>query len=68
MSDAESLPIEATAIVRPGDTLVIRLAERARPQDAEAVRTAMQEAMPDVRILIVGGIEDMVICRPDGGR
>jgi hypothetical protein len=68
MSDAQSLPIEATAIVRPGDTLVLRLAERARPQDVDAVRAAVQEALPDVEVLIVGGVEEMAIYRPGDGR
>jgi hypothetical protein len=68
MSDTQPLPIEATAIVRPGDTLILRLAERARPQDVEEVRAAVREALPDVEVLIIGGVEDMAVYRPGDGR
>ncbi|MEV7805000.1 hypothetical protein AB0O28_18825 [Microbispora sp. NPDC088329] len=63
--------VEEAAVVRPGDTLVLRLGERVSPEQFARFRDgalpALKERLPDVELLIVGGVEQMLVYRPSEG-
>jgi len=63
--------VEAAAVVRPGDTLVLRVspdvsADLLHRMSEEAL-PALKERLPGVEVLIVGGVEQMVVHRPGEG-
>ncbi|MGW5259680.1 hypothetical protein ACWEQG_01815 [Microbispora sp. NPDC004025] len=63
--------VEEAAIVRPGDTLVLRLGEGVSAEQFARFRDgalpALKERLPDVELLLVGGVEQMVVHRPGEG-
>lgn len=70
MSDLEfTMPAEAL-IVRPGDVLILRVAPGIYPSEFQrfhdSVGPRLKELLPDVQIVIIGGIEQMMVYRPDG--
>lgn len=54
-----------TAIVRPGDTLIVRVPMSCRPADAAQVTKLFKEKLPDVSIMLIAA-EEMVVFRPEG--
>ncbi|MER7126757.1 hypothetical protein [Micrococcus luteus] len=61
-------PAEAL-VVRPGDTLIVRLASDVRPAEYERFRdtamVGMRKRMPGVEVIVVSGVEQMAVYRPD---
>lgn len=54
-----------TAVVRPGDTLILRVAERAPMEYIDRCRKTIREELSGVEVLFVGGVEEMAIYRPE---
>ncbi|GAA4221508.1 hypothetical protein FHR32_005118 [Streptosporangium album] len=72
MSEPEgALPVEVTEalIVRPGDTLILRLASNTTPEQfarsREMVGPGLKERLPGVEVVWLGGIEQMAVYHPD---
>lgn len=57
------------AIVRPGDTLILRLGERVSADQFARFRDgalpALKERLPGIDVLLVGGVEQLVVHRPN---
>lgn len=62
-------PVEAL-VVRPGDTLILRLGQGATPEMLDRIKRgiepAMKERSPGLEVLWVGGVEQMAVYRPEG--
>ncbi|MFC3986801.1 hypothetical protein [Streptosporangium jomthongense] len=56
-------------VVRPGDTLLLRLASNVTASQLEAFRErlvpALEARLPGVEVIMVGGVEQMAAYRPD---
>jgi hypothetical protein len=56
-------------VVRPGDTLILRLASAISPEQYKRLREnlepGLKEHMPGVEVIFLGGIEQMAVYRPD---
>lgn len=72
MSELEfTMPAEVaeSLIVRPGDTLILRLTSDISPEQFHRIRgnlePQMKERLPGVEIMWIGGVEQMVVYRPD---
>lgn len=55
---------EQTAVVRPGDTLIVRFSE-GTPEDADRIRDALRKALPDVDPLVIFGADELAVYRPE---
>lgn len=67
VSDEQVTAILQTAVVRPGDTLILRVADRMPMEYIDRARKAIGDKLPDVEILLIGGFEEMAIYRPEAG-
>jgi hypothetical protein len=65
MSD-QMAEIAQTAVVQPGDTLIIRVAPNTSRDVLERMVAVAKQAIPDVELLIVGA-EEMAVYRPEAG-
>lgn len=54
-----------TAVVRPGDTLILRLGTSATPEMVKNVAHAIKERRPDLDVLVLGNVDEMAIYRPE---
>lgn len=66
----QSLPGVAEALViRPGDTLILRLDSGLTPSQLEAYRDRLVPSLkawvPGVEVIMIGGVEQMAVYRPD---
>lgn len=66
----QSLPGVAEALViRPGDTLILRLDSGLTPGQLEARRDrlvpSLKARVPGVEVIMLGGVEQMAVYRPD---
>ncbi len=52
-------------VIRPGDTVVVRLEQTPTPEVLERMRTAYKDALPDVKFVFIGGVIGIDIYRPD---
>lgn len=63
--------VEEAAVVRPGDTLVLRLGANVTADQFARFRDgalpALKERMADVEVLPVGGVDQMLVYRPGEG-
>lgn len=59
--------IVQTAVVRPGDTLILRVADRTSMEYIDRCGNALREKLPDVEICFISGVEEMAIYRPEAG-
>lgn len=67
VSDEQVAAILQTAVVRSGDTLILRVADRTPMEYIDRARKAIGDKLPDVEILLIGGVEEMAIYRPEAG-
>lgn len=56
--------VAQTAVVRPGDTLVIRVDPRSVSAEVDRMLSKMKQALPGVEVFVVGA-EEMAIYRPE---
>lgn len=54
-----------TAVVRPGDTLILRLGTSATPEMVKNVADAVKEGRPDLDVLVLGNVDEMAIYRSE---
>jgi hypothetical protein len=54
-----------TAVVRPGDTLILRLADHQPMEYIDRCSKAIREKLPDVEVLFIGGVDEMALYRPE---
>lgn len=53
-------------VIRPGDTLLIRLASGLDAETSQQLSTLIKGELPDIKVLILGGaIEQIAAYRPD---
>jgi len=52
-------------IIRPGDTVIVRLDKVPTAEMLEQLRTAYKDALPDVEFVFVGGVVGIDVYRPD---
>lgn len=58
-------PITEGVVVRPGDTLIIRLAERMSAQQLHEYARVLKAEVPDLKFVIVTDTAQMLVFRPD---
>lgn len=60
------LPLCADAVlVRPGDTLILRVKEHVTEEEYDRLRKGVEARIPGVGVLLIGGIDQMLVYRPD---
>lgn len=61
------MELEGGVTVRPGDTLIARVGQRTAAELAEAAawRVEMQQLLPGVEVLVVHGVDQLLVYRPD---
>jgi hypothetical protein len=74
-----SEPVEARvveaelSVIRPGDTVLVRLPREIRAEQAERLAEQLRERLPDVEVLLMAGADGIDVYRsgeaggPDGG-
>lgn len=71
MSEKGLEGIAEALVVRPGDTLIVRLAKDATPDQLvrfrETTAAAFKEKLPGVEVLFFGGVDQVAVYRPEGG-
>jgi hypothetical protein len=61
---AATVQVEATAVARPGDTLVVALGHEASLEDIREVAGEMERRLPGVKVLVVNA-NALAVYRPD---
>lgn len=64
MIEIDGVNVEEAAIVRPGDTLIVRVAPTATMERAMALKKRGQELLPDVNVVVVAA-EEIAVVRPE---
>lgn len=54
----------STAVVRPGDTLVLCFEKPVTDTQVERLREQAREALPDVRLAVIEGVKGLAVYRP----
>ncbi|MEU9199426.1 hypothetical protein [Streptomyces sp. NPDC048332] len=54
------------AVIRPGDTVLIRIPSAFTDAQRQIVRKALERELPDVSVVIVSGTDSMHVYRPAG--
>jgi hypothetical protein len=62
---ADLLDVIEAIVLRPGDTLVVRVSAGATLQQADELKARARELLPDVGVVVIGA-EQLVVHRPDG--
>jgi hypothetical protein len=61
--------IAEAAILRPGDTLVVRVGDTVTHKNinefSDHLRAKFKEQVPDVAVFVMGGVEQLLVYRPD---
>lgn len=62
---AQLLPdVEQTAVVRPGDTLIVRVRPNIPPEQLQRCADLLKERLPDVEVCLIGA-EELAVYRPE---
>ena len=56
-----NIVVSAGLVVRPGDTLVIGYPAEPEMESTQAILAAFRETMPDVRVVIVTGTDQLAV-------
>lgn len=69
MSEQSLSEVAEALVIRPGDTLILRLAPAVTASQLEEYRKRfvpfLREHLPGVEVVMVGGVEQMAVYRPD---
>lgn len=60
MSDADQ-----SLVIRPGETLLLRYEQQITAQQADEVKRRVGELLPEVDVVIFGGVAEMGVYRPE---
>jgi hypothetical protein len=52
-------------IIRPGDTLLVRMPGNFTASQAETVSKALREQLPGVKVCVLTGVDGLDVCRPE---
>jgi hypothetical protein len=52
-------------IVRPGDTLILRVKGRQTDEEIECLRADIEKYLPGVKVAIFESVEEMAVYRPE---
>jgi hypothetical protein len=64
VGEREVAQAEEAAILRPGDTLVIR-ASAANPQQLEELCDTLRERLPEsIKLAVIAGIDQLLVYKP----
>lgn len=55
---------DQTVVIEPGQTLILRFAQRISGDQAEAVKQRIVGRLPGVDVLVVGGCDQMIVYQP----
>lgn len=67
MKDAERVEVQLMAeanVVRPGDTLLVRIAGEFTAAQAERVSDALRDQLPGVKVCVISGVDGVNVYRP----
>lgn len=64
LTDEVLAGLEQAVIVRPGDTLIVRVPQNTPADNVARFMAAMRERLPDVPVVVIAA-EDMVVYRPE---
>ncbi|MEO3875542.1 hypothetical protein ABGB18_42745 [Nonomuraea sp. B12E4] len=68
MSDETLASLAEALVVRPGDTLIVRLSADMTVEQftrfRESIEPTLNEKLPGVKVLIIGGVEQLAVYRP----
>lgn len=62
-----TLHIVTAGVIRPGDSLVLRFGDRIPPDVAARVKGDLSERLPGVEVVVLGGVDDIAVYRPEAG-
>ena len=58
----------AFAVAMPGDCIIVRLHDTTTAEQAQAVRDAMRQRVPNgIEVLVLGNVQDVVVARDGKG-
>lgn len=57
--------LDDVTVIRPGDTLVLRLASEVPPCRLDQVTRTLRDRLPGVDVLIIGGVDGLAVYQPD---
>lgn len=66
MSDSEVRLGGELTVIRPGDTVLVRVPQDTKPKDAERLLERMRERLPDVEWCVLSGVDGVHVYRPQG--
>lgn len=55
-----------TAVVRPGDTLIVNVAQKTSPEQAQRISEAIGSRLPGVEVLVTNAVR-LAVYRPEVG-
>ena len=65
MAEPEEIPApEQTALIRPGDTLVLRYAQPVSMDQAEKLKAAVSDLIPGIGVVAIGACAQMIVYQP----
>ena len=65
MAEPEEIPApEQNATIRPGDTLILRYAQRISMDQAEKLKAAVSDLIPNIKIVVIGACAQMIVYQP----
>lgn len=56
---------DETAVVRPGETLVLRYGQQISPDQAATIRERLAERLPGVSVVVIGACDQLLVYMPD---
>lgn len=59
------LRFDGATVVRPGDTLVLRLAPLISDDEYETIKAHVERELPGVRCMIMAGVDQVMIYRTE---
>lgn len=55
---------DQTVVIEPGQTLIVRYAQRISGDQAEAIKQHIAGRLPGVEVMVIGGCDQMIVYQP----
>lgn len=68
MSDLTEVGVQEAVVIRPGDTLIVRIELNIDRATAKAIQAQIHELLPDLQAVLVLNADGLAVYRPDETR
>lgn len=62
---AETVREVDALVIRPGDTLILRMTHNVTPAEVQSLASTVKERLADIHVLVLGGVEQMAAYKPN---